>query len=153
MENIGENIRLIESIIKYANTKQIPGLILFVDLKKAFDSIKWPFIERTLKYLNFGVSLVTWFKLFYTVVSKTTVGLLRFFLWVAEWDRGTCFPPIFILCSEVLDNAVGKDENSHGINSTKVECKLSQYADDTTTILDRSKLSLTRTLYLITWYF
>ena len=59
MENIGENIRLIESIIKYANTKQIPGLILFVDLKKAFDSIKWPFIERTLKYLNFGVSLVT----------------------------------------------------------------------------------------------
>ena len=48
-----------------------------------------------------------------------------------------------------MDNAVRKDENSHGINSTKVECKLSQYADDTTMILDRSKLSLSRTLYLL----
>ena len=90
-----------------------------------------------------------WFKSFYTVASKTMVGLLRFFLWVAEWERGACLPPIFILCAEVLDNAVRKDENSHGINSTKVECKLSQYADDTTMILDRSKLSLSRTLYLL----
>ena len=56
---------------------------------------------------------------------------------------------IFILCAEVLDNAIRKDENSHGINSTKVEWKLSQYADDTTMILDRSKLSLSRTLYLL----
>ena len=60
---IGENIRIINSIIKYANTEQIPGLLLFIDFEKAFDNIKWPFIERTLKYFNFGVSLVTWFKL------------------------------------------------------------------------------------------
>ena len=37
---IGENIRIIDSIIKYANTKQIPGLPLFIDFEKAFDSIK-----------------------------------------------------------------------------------------------------------------
>ena len=36
---IGENIRLIDSIIKYASTKQIPGLLLFIDFEKAFDSI------------------------------------------------------------------------------------------------------------------
>ena len=60
---VGENIGIIDSIIKYANTKQIPGLPLFIDFEKAFDSIKWPFIERTLKYFNFGVSLVTWFNL------------------------------------------------------------------------------------------
>ena len=45
---IGENIRLIDSIIKYASTKQIPGLLLFIDFEKAFDSIEWLFIERTL---------------------------------------------------------------------------------------------------------
>ena len=61
--SIGENIRIIDSIIKYANAKQIPGLLLFIDFEKAFGNIKWPFIERTLKYFNFGVSLVTWFKL------------------------------------------------------------------------------------------
>jgi len=62
---IGENIRLIYSIINYTNTEQIPGLLLFIDFEKAFDTIKWSFIEKTLKYINFGTSLVTWIKLFY----------------------------------------------------------------------------------------
>ena len=57
---IGENIRLIDSIIHYANTKQIPGLLLFIDFEKAFDSIEWAFIEKTLNYYNFGSSLVAW---------------------------------------------------------------------------------------------
>ena len=56
---IVENIRIIDSIIKYANTKQIPGLLLFIDFQKAFNNIKWPFTERTLKHFNFGASLVT----------------------------------------------------------------------------------------------
>ena len=58
---IGENIMLTDSIIKYVSTKQIPGLLLFVDFEKAFDNIEWPFIERILKHFNFGASLVTWF--------------------------------------------------------------------------------------------
>ena len=67
---IGENIRLIDSIIKYTNTKQMPGLLLFIDFEKAFDSLEWPFIEKTLRYFNFGMSLVKWFKLFYTDISS-----------------------------------------------------------------------------------
>jgi len=35
---IGESIRLIDSIIKYASENNIPGLLLFVDFEKAFDS-------------------------------------------------------------------------------------------------------------------
>ena len=58
-------------------------------------------------------------------------------------------PYLFILCAEVLANAVRKDENIRGINIGNVECKLSQYADDTTMILDGSELSLSRTLLLL----
>ena len=95
------------------------------------------------------MSLVTWFKLFCRCIQNWLV-FWYFNLWVAEWDRGACFPPVSIHSfAEVLDNAVRKDENSHGINLAKVECKLSQYADDTTMILDRSKLSFSRTLYLL----
>ena len=70
------------------------------------------------------------------------VGLLSFFLWVEEWGRGTRYPSIsvFIFCAEVLGNAAGKDKIVHGINLAKVECKLSQYADDTPMILDGSEL-------------
>ena len=57
-------------------------------------------------------------------------------------------PCLFILCAEVLANAVRKDENIRGINTANVECKLSQYADDTTMILDGSEL-LSRTLLLL----
>ena len=41
-----------------------------------------------------------------------------------------------------------KDENNRGINFANVQCKLSQYADDTM-ILDGSELSFSITLYLL----
>ena len=152
---IGENIRLIDNIIKYASTKQIPGLLLFIDFEKAFDSIEWPFIERTLNHLNFGASLVTWFKLFYSNISSCIQnnGWSSEFFSLSRGVRQGCplSPYLFILCAEVLAkcNAVRKDENIRGINIGNVECKLSQYADDTTMILDGSELSLSRTLLLL----
>ena len=36
---IGENIRLVDSVINYANKEQIPGLLLFIDFENAFDSL------------------------------------------------------------------------------------------------------------------
>ena len=37
---IGENIRLIDSVICYAKENNIPGLLLFLDFEKAFDTIE-----------------------------------------------------------------------------------------------------------------
>jgi len=50
---------------------------------------------------------------------------------------------------EVLGNAIRRDEEIRGIKISGTECKLSQYADDTTMILDGSELSFSRTLYLL----
>ena len=50
---------------------------------------------------------------------------------------------------EVLGNAIRRDEEIRGIQISGTECKLSQYADDTTMILDGSELSFSRTLYLL----
>ena len=58
---IRENIRLIDCIIKYASEKNIPGLLLYIDFEKAFDSLEWPFIERTLQYFGFGLLFLTLF--------------------------------------------------------------------------------------------
>ena len=59
---IGENIRLIDSIINYAAEQHIPRLLLFIDFQKAFDSLKWSFVNRTLEYFGFGPSLTTWIR-------------------------------------------------------------------------------------------
>ena len=67
---IGENIRLLNYIINYTDKEELPGLLLFIDFEKAFDTIEWPFIAKTLKYYNFGDSLISWIKLFYTDISN-----------------------------------------------------------------------------------
>ena len=61
---IGENIRLIDCIIQYATEKNIPGLLLFIDFEKAFDSLEWSFIFDTLRFFGFGDSIINWVKVF-----------------------------------------------------------------------------------------
>ena len=46
---IGENTRLIYDIIQYANSNQIPGLLMLIDFQKAFDSVS----EISLLYSNY----------------------------------------------------------------------------------------------------
>ena len=51
---IGENIRLIDSVINFTAAKNIPGLLIFSYFEKAFDTIEWPFIHKTFHHFNFG---------------------------------------------------------------------------------------------------
>ena len=57
---IGENIRLINSVIDYAEEQNIPRLLFFVDFEKAFDTLEWTFVEKTLSFYNFGESIKSW---------------------------------------------------------------------------------------------
>ena len=60
----------------------------------------------------------------------------------------TLSPHIFILCAEILAAVIRKDTEIKGISVGSTECKLSQFADDTTLILDGSQKSLERFLYI-----
>ena len=44
---IGENIRIIEDIINFTDCGSKPGLLLFLDFQKAFDSLEWSFIKKS----------------------------------------------------------------------------------------------------------
>ena len=44
--SIGENVRLIDRIITYAESQNIRGILLFIDFEKAFDTLEWYFIEK-----------------------------------------------------------------------------------------------------------
>ena len=45
-------------IIKFTETKNIPGLLMLIDFEKAFDLISWNFIYKTLTYLGFARDFV-----------------------------------------------------------------------------------------------
>ena len=71
---IGENIRLIDGVIKYTAAKNIPGLLLFLDFEKAFDTLEWPFIQRTLQHFGFGLPIQKWIKVFYRDIESCVLN-------------------------------------------------------------------------------
>ena len=50
---IGENTRLIYDIMDFTEENDIPGLLLFIDFEKAFDSVSWNFLYKVLNFFNF----------------------------------------------------------------------------------------------------
>ena len=62
---IGEDRRLIDGLINHTAAHNIPRLSMFLDFEKAFDSVEWSFIWKTLNSFNFGPSLINWIKLCY----------------------------------------------------------------------------------------
>ena len=55
-------------------------------------------------------------------------------------------PYIFLICVEFLGCLIRKNKNIGGITIENVDCKITQYADDSTVILDGSDKSLIETL-------
>ena len=141
---IGENIRLIDSIIKYTKAKNIPGLLLFLDFEKAFDTLEWYFIHRTLTYFGFGPQLLKWINVFYVdiescILNKSNNGWASNFFKLSRGVRQGCplSPYLFVLSVEIMAEAFRRNNNIRGITINNNEIKLRQYADDTTLTLSR----------------
>jgi len=47
----GKNLRLISDIMSYIAETRIPGIALFLNFKKAFDTIEWNFINTAKQWL------------------------------------------------------------------------------------------------------
>ena len=54
---IGESFRTISDIMSFTKTHNIPGLAVFLDFEKAFDSLEWNYLQKRLEVLNFGPQL------------------------------------------------------------------------------------------------
>ena len=56
---------------------------------------------------------------------------------------------LYFVCRSIIIISVRNDTRIQGIKVLDTECKISQYADDTTFILDGSRSSFSRSLYLL----
>ena len=128
---IGENVRLIADIINYTKTKEIQGVALFLDFKKAFDSIEWEYLSTVLDMFNFKEDFKRWVKLFYTDISScvTSNGFASPFF---NQDRGVRQGLLFVLGIELLNLAIRTNSNIKGIKVGDEEIKNTLHADDTT---------------------
>ena len=67
---IGENIRLICDIVDYTETENLPGILLSLDLKKAFDTLEWPYFNKVLDSLNCEESVKRWISVFMQILKQ-----------------------------------------------------------------------------------
>ena len=67
---IGENTRRLYDLFHFTEANKIPGLLLLIDFEKAFDSVAWTFISKTLSFFNFGDSIQQWINLFYKNINS-----------------------------------------------------------------------------------
>ena len=51
--------------MEYTETSDIEALLAQIDFEKAFDSIEWPFMFKTLEAFNFGPNFRLWIKILY----------------------------------------------------------------------------------------
>ena len=139
--------------IKYAAKENIPGLLLFIDFEKAFDSLEWSFIVNSLRFFGFGPSIINWVKVLYCKTESCVLnnGWSTNFFQTLRGVRQGCplSPYLFIHSAEVLAKVVKNNVNIKGISIDNNEIKISQYADDTTLILDGSREVLASALNLL----
>jgi hypothetical protein len=60
---IGECTRLVCVLIDRCEDEEIPGLLILLDFEKAFDSLEWSFISKSLEFFGFGESIIYWFQI------------------------------------------------------------------------------------------
>lgn len=153
---IGENIRIIYDIMHHTEKNDIPGILLLIDFEKAFDSISWTFLYKTLKFFNFGDSIIKWVETFYKNItsSVTQNSFLSDFFPVERGCRqgDPLSPYLFLLCAEILSILLKRNKDVKGITIDETEYLISQYADDTSLILDGSSRSLDASLRVLQLY-
>ena len=99
--NIGDNIRLTIDIIDHANCKKVSGAVLSVDLRKAFDSLKWSFIFKNINFFECSCTIIKWIKISYKKSKYRVINnnVFSYFFDVKRRIRqgDPLFPTIFVL--------------------------------------------------------
>ena len=71
-------VEIFLDLISFTALNKSPGSLTFIDFEQAFDTVEWPFLFKTLKYLNFGDIFITWIKLLCTDIFScvSNIGYL-----------------------------------------------------------------------------
>ena len=147
---IGENSRLVYDILHYTEKENIPGLLMLIDFEKAFDSVSWEFLYGMLKLLCLGPKMIKWITIFNTNITGYVLqcGFLSQPFPINPGCRqgDPISSNLFILCAQMLQVLIAENEAIKGIRINGKEIKLTQFADDTSFILDGTTSLLQATL-------
>ena len=117
----------------------MPGMLLFIDFEKAFDSLEWNYLFKVLEVMNFGPMFGKWIHTFYSNITSCVMnnGYVSDFFQLYRGVRQGCplSGLLFVLTIEVLAQVNRENENIRGLTINETELKLSMYADDLTAFI------------------
>ena len=136
---IGETARSVLDIIAHTESSNLPGVLLFIDFEKAFDSIERDFLYKSLERFNFGPSFIKWIQTFYNNLSSCVLNN-GFFSSPFQLERGVrqgdpLSPYLFLIAIEIMAISIRTNEQIEGIKIGEDETKSLLYADDMTATL------------------
>ena len=135
--SIFDAVRSIDDIVDYSKGNGWAGILVAIDFEKAFDTVNFNFLIRTLHKFNFGPSFIQWIRVLYKHSSSCvmnngfTTGPFPLGRGVRQGDPLS--PYLFILTLETI--RIREDSSIQGLKIGEEEIKLSLFADDMTCIL------------------
>ena len=143
--NIMEGVVILHETIHELHTKKQDGVIFKIDFEKAYDKVKWSFLQQTLRMKGFSPKWCRWVE---TMVTGGSVGIKvnddvgPYFQTKRGLRQGDPMSPIlFNIVADMLAlliNRAKADGQIRGVIPHLVDDGLSilQYADDTIIFLD-----------------
>ena len=120
--------------MEYTKQQNIPGILLFIEFEKAFNSIDWNFMLKCLDAFGFEPTLIKWVETFFNDITSCVLNNVICTPYF-ELQRGvrqgdSLSPYLFIIAAEILAVTIQSREDIQGIMIGQEELKLVQYADD-----------------------
>ena len=132
---VGENVRLIQDAMFHTKQEEKPGIAIFLDFWKAFDTVEWDYLRVALQRFNFDPDILNWFDVIYNNASSCVLHdghASDFFLLERGVGQGCPLSGLlFVIGIELLSGALQKDPTIRGIQVGQKEINITQYADDT----------------------
>ena len=113
--------------------------MIAIDFEKAFDTLDFQFLIRTLHKFNFGPSFIHWIRVLYknasTCVMNNGFTTGPFLLSRGVRQGAPLSPYLFILALETLAIKIREDCNVQGLKMGEEMIKLPLFADDMTCVI------------------
>ena len=150
---IGEAVRSTYDIIQWAKDNNKTGVILLIDFEKAYDSLSFSYINKCLKFLDFGEDLIKWVNIllnnFYTVINHCGNLSKQFNIGRGARQGDPIASYLFIISIEILMHRLRKSRNINFFKVNNFAHCLEIYADDCTIFLQPCERSLRKCLEIL----
>ena len=142
-----ENVRLVQGVIDFCELECIPGIIMSIDFKQAYDNVDHTFLFLVLKKVGFKDTFISWIKTLYNNACGRVLnyGWLSDKFSIRKGVRQGCplSALLFIIIADVLALKIKQNKDIQSIQipdhknaMSSKDVKIVQYADDTVIFVD-----------------